>query len=247
MKQANLTHLLGAALRKRYTLPEWAYFPEVRIPQGNTWRQADGLAVNCYPSRGLELHGFEIKASGPDLLAEIRNPAKADALGRHADRWWIVTSAELCAAHKDRIPPVWGVLTLNGKGSLKVAKRGDRLRPEPMSRELVAALLRRSLGAGKEALEAEYARGWREAYEHWESRQKGPTWQEHESVKTNLANLEDRVNEFQKASGIMIGDHWKCQRVGDALSRMLKREDARVAAKAGIQRMIDQLEKALHA
>ena len=49
-----------AALRLRCRPPEWALFFEVADSTGlaGHGRYLDAVAMNLYPSRGLELHGF---------------------------------------------------------------------------------------------------------------------------------------------------------------------------------------------
>jgi hypothetical protein len=89
MTAKELTKLLS----ERYKGPEYAFLPQVRnqTGYGNTRdgiRTADGLALSLYPSRGIHLHGFEIKVSRSDWLTEKAFPAKADAIGKYCHFWW---------------------------------------------------------------------------------------------------------------------------------------------------------------
>src|SRR5438876_1169784 len=80
---------------------------------------ADALAMSLWPSRGLELHGFEIKASRADWRTELRNPETADEIATRCDRWWIVAgSADIVT--DGELPPTWGLLV--PLGSALVAK-----------------------------------------------------------------------------------------------------------------------------
>lgn len=80
-----------AALRERYTQPEWSLFFEVgNGTGGNCRRHADALAMNMYPSRGLSIIGFEIKVSRGDLSRELKNPDKAEAIKIYQDEYNIL-------------------------------------------------------------------------------------------------------------------------------------------------------------
>jgi hypothetical protein len=74
-----------AALMNRYCAPEWATFFEVaNSTGGGAVRSADAVAMSLYPSRGLRLHGFEIKVSRSDWLHELKQPDKSVAVQRFA-------------------------------------------------------------------------------------------------------------------------------------------------------------------
>jgi hypothetical protein len=129
------------AMRARYAPPEWALFDEVRDSTGGATRSADALAMNLFPSRGLRLHGFEIKVSRSDWLHELKQPHKSEAIQRFCDHWWIVTPADIV---KDgELPPTWGHLILKGNG-LNCAAKAPDLGREPWTPAFLAALLRRA-------------------------------------------------------------------------------------------------------
>src|SRR4051812_18306594 len=72
---------LVAALERRVPRPEYVLLEQVRGATGITEgadRSADAIAMSVWPSRGLELHGFEVKVSRGDWLRELREPAKAE-------------------------------------------------------------------------------------------------------------------------------------------------------------------------
>lgn len=74
-------------------------------------RTADALAIDTWISKGMELHGFEMKCSRSDWLTELRQPEKSEAFRRVCDRWWLVTSDP--AIVKDgELPGGWGHMTL---------------------------------------------------------------------------------------------------------------------------------------
>jgi len=81
------------ALAKRFPAPAWALISQVRNSTGYSGdRTCDAIAVSRWPSRGLELHGFEIKCSRGDWLGELRRPDKADKMFKYFDRWEAVCS-----------------------------------------------------------------------------------------------------------------------------------------------------------
>src|SRR3546814_15144887 len=72
------TAQINAALRARFCAPEWALLFNVGNATGATQRRwADAVAMNLYPSRGLELPGFDVKASRSDWLLEPKQPDKS--------------------------------------------------------------------------------------------------------------------------------------------------------------------------
>lgn len=136
-----MTPDVHAALTKRFPSPEWILLHEVRDDAG--WRgsrSADAVAMNTWPSRGLQTHGVEIKQSRTDWLRELKDPAKSAPVQRFCDFWWLAVSDEKIAKLEE-IPLTWGFLVLRGK-SLVAVKPAPELKPEPPDRGFVAMLLR---------------------------------------------------------------------------------------------------------
>lgn len=85
-------HVLSL-LRERYPKDSHALITEVGNATGYaTNRHADAIAMSLWPSRGLEIMGFEVKVSRSDWVSELKNPAKADAIALYCDTWWLVVS-----------------------------------------------------------------------------------------------------------------------------------------------------------
>jgi hypothetical protein len=142
MSLRNESPAIYAALRARYCAPEFALFFEVANGTGaNIRRYADAVAMNLFPSRGLTVNGFEVKASAHDWRRELKNPHKAEeGIFKFCDHWWVVASAGIVA--KADLPSTWGLLELTDKGMRQVVA-APRLKPQALSRNFIAALLRR--------------------------------------------------------------------------------------------------------
>lgn len=132
-----------AAVCKRFAPPAWAVFAGVANGTGsraNRW--ADAIAMSVWPSRGLEVHGFEIKVSRNDVLRELKDPAKAEAIASYCDRWWLVVGSSKLI-REGELPPTWGLLVPHA-GGLKAVKEAPKLKPKALDRSFVAAILRRA-------------------------------------------------------------------------------------------------------
>lgn len=130
-----------AELLKRFCQPEWALFFEVRDATGfkGEGRSADAVAMNCYPSRGMEIWGFEVKTDRGDWLREMRNPQKSVAVQQYCDRWFLATTEDI--VKPGELPPTWGHFIVNGKGIRQVAE-APKLEAVPITRTFLASLLR---------------------------------------------------------------------------------------------------------
>jgi len=189
-------------IAQRFRAPEWAVLPGVASATGTgVTRRCDALAMNLWPSRGLELHGFEIKVSRGDFLRELKAPEKAETIARYCDRWWLVVS-DADIVLDGELPPTWGLLVRRGS-SLRLKRDAGQLTPIPISRHFLAALLRVAATTmpGPAKLEAE-TKAAREA--GFEEGQKSSDWHRRhvdEELKTAKTKLE------QLTTTLGISDH----------------------------------------
>lgn len=109
---------------------------------GRAQRWIDMAVVETWPSRGYLVHGIEIKISRGDWLRELKNPAKAEALHRHCDLWWIATANKGTILSTDELPPGWGWIEVKPERTVVVVKAQRQERPQHLTREFTAALLR---------------------------------------------------------------------------------------------------------
>lgn len=207
-----------AALAKRHPAPAWAFLEQVR--NGTGWarsaRTADALAMSCWPSRGLELHGFEVKVNRGDWIRELREPAKAEEILSYCDRWWIVTPAK-GVLQEGELPPTWGHVVVDGRGAT-VKTPAPAWRAQPLDRIFLAAILRRvhechvPLGQLGDKLKAERARGKQEATDRIQSEAGA------------LERLREKVAAFEKASGVSIDRGWQpAEQIGAAVRQVLSK------------------------
>lgn len=146
-----------AALARRYGQrsgngPAWAFIPHVR--NGAGWggengvgglRTCDALALSLYRSKNFELVGHEVKCSRSDWLRELADPAKADAMRRYCDRWWLVAAEGV--ARKEEIPRAWGLLVVKN-GIARQHKSAPQLEADPLPRGLIVAMTRAAIRRG---------------------------------------------------------------------------------------------------
>lgn len=203
------------ALRRRYAPPEWAYLTEVgnRTGQGAS-RHIDGLALNLWPSRGLELHGFEIKTARRDWLRELATPEKADSIAVYCDRWWIVAPESL-RIMPDEMPPTWGLLRLTEVGRWQVDVAAPKLDAKPLDRGFVAAVLRRVCAESPSAAALKLARseGYRAGLTDYANQV--------EMLEQRVAELEERERQFERITGVPFASWQLLERLAPAVRRAL--------------------------
>lgn len=140
--EAKLTSFdLEQMIRKRHSGDAWVVLGEVSNSTGFARsRSADVVALGTWPSRGLDLHGFEIKVSRSDLLSELAKPEKADGVGKYCSYWWLVVS-DAKIVDGVAIPGTWGVLAPRNR-ILREIKRPEKLEARPWTPAFAASLIR---------------------------------------------------------------------------------------------------------
>jgi hypothetical protein len=149
-KEADLLAMLDARYGRTYANgPNEALrhvgAPHVRLDPGFSQRGqriADYIAIDTWASSGYALHGHEVKVTRSDLLAELRQPEKAEAFARYCDYWWLVIPTKELLRPTDAIPETWGVMVVVAGSKLRVLRSARRCIPEPMPPSLVASFAR---------------------------------------------------------------------------------------------------------
>lgn len=199
------THDLYAALRKRFEPEAFALMFEVANATGARHsRWADAVTVGLWPSRGLSIGGYELKASRTDWLKELKEPAKADAIGSYCHHWWLVVT-DPKIVRDGELPITWGMLALTAKETLRVVKPAPLLKPQAISHEFLAALMRSACKPHVAATQKELQQA------SWKGRQEAMEQSKREVDRAKMAHEEllRRIAEFEAASGIAIGDKWR--------------------------------------
>lgn len=210
---------IWTALRERFPSPEYAYLEEVRNSTGfaRTVRTADALVMGLWPSRGLELHGIEVKVSRSDWLREKKTPEKAEEIARYCDRWWLaVRDPEIIK--EGELPPTWGLLAPKGK-KLVAKVEAPKLTPVPLDRVFLAAILRQAAESNVPRAEFDKA-----VFERVESANKQHQEAEERVTKRlqeEIAQLQQSIRAFETASGVTISRWTGSQRIGEAVRLVL--------------------------
>lgn len=136
----NAEDVLTGLRKGFYGDKEWAFLPQVANATGGGYgRTADAVALNCWPSRGMELHGIEVKCYGGDFKREMAKPEKAEAIAQYCDRWYIAIPAEGIVKPAE-LPPTWGLYVVDEKPRMLVM--ATKLEPKPLTRAFIAAVMR---------------------------------------------------------------------------------------------------------
>ena len=211
-------------LRARYPKEAYALMFEVRNATGfEGSRSADALVMGLYPSRGLELEGFEFKAARADWLSELNNPAKAEEISQYCDRWWIVATKPGIVKKAD-LPPTGGLLS-PGKKGLRIQVRAPQLETrKSLNRGFTASIFRevQRQTSNEQWIEKEVDRqvDMRLSQSNLESRlARERTRVEKEQDARVL--LEQKIRAFESASGCQMHP-WQGEEVFQGIGEIVK-------------------------
>lgn len=200
------------ALRSRFCAPEWAIFFEVADGTGASQRRwADALAMNMYPSRGLEIHGFEIKVSRSDWLRELRCPEKSSNVQQFCDRWWIVAPKDIIKPGE--LPPTWGHYDVTPAGAIRQMIAAPKLKAEPVTRPFIAAMLRRAGGIDEEMVNAAIQRERQKLEETYQNR----VQREVDARCRKASAAIEKLAEFEHETGLSLEGYEAVKGIADAV------------------------------
>lgn len=239
-------------LRAKYQGDGWIFAEEVANDTGANarWR-ADGIAMGIWPSRGYEIHGFEIKVSRSDWLKELNSPGKSDEIISHTDYWWVVAPADIVKPAE--LIGGWGLLIASEKG-LRVGTRPTK-RETILKRGFVAAMLRRCFESEEKKIKSRLREatdaGWRKG------REEGLRHNHGAQDAMELSELRQVARAFEQASGLKyttktageiaesVARYMRAEAFWESYEfsrlRGLKTEAVQVAERIGA--MIDQITK----
>lgn len=232
-----------ATLRERYPSNAFAFLEQVGNATGqNQRRWADAIVMSLWPSRGLEIIGIEVKVSRSDWLSELRNPAKAEEIARHCDRFYLAIGDE-GIVKLGELPPAWGLMVPSTRG-IRVAKEAVSQFEGRSSipRAFVAAILRQAQEQITDA--AKIARLREVAFQEGRTAGLQAANASHESGVKYEREEKERllkvIREFEAASGVVISRRFdSVEKIGGAVRTVLD-GDARIA---GFRQQVEMIKK----
>lgn len=184
-------------LYNKFPLTQYAVLREVRDAAGfHATRTIDGIAMNLWPSRGLSIHGFELKSGRGDWLKELKSPHKQEDIYQYCDYFWLIAENDQ-VAHDSEIPKTWGYLVAKN-GRLYTKKEAPPLKAKPLSRTFVASMLKRATNSMvhkndiDKLLQAEFEKGREDAK------------YDRDRKIIELESLERTVKEFEELTGLTL-------------------------------------------
>jgi hypothetical protein len=208
-------------LAVKFCAPAWAFFRQVGNSTGsNCRRHIDAVAMCIWPSRGYEIHGFEVKCSRSDLVRELAQPEKADDVAGHCDFFWLVLNDKRIVNESVILPDGWGVMAPRGKG-LTVVKKASRIEAPTITRGFVAALLRRAWESTSPESRLEAAK--KKSFEEGRTAGFQASNAMIEDAQTKHRALAKEVSDFESAAGITLcSREWRSGPGGAAVGTLLR-------------------------
>jgi hypothetical protein len=216
-------------VRKRHDGEGWIVFSELsNRASGRGDRYADAFALGVWASTKYEAHLYEFKTSREDLKKELRDPTKAEGIGKYAAYWWLVLANE--SVMRDLvIPEAWGILVPTVRGGSKiltVVRKAPKLKPVPFSPQFAIACVRNINKRFKS--EADYALLQDRLSDVLAKRDMAPLPDvaqkdaEIAELKRKLQRIESTIERFQVESGVDLSQLATNGWGGDTLGREFK-------------------------
>lgn len=194
------------AILKTYAATEWAVMWEVSNATGavrGKQRYADAVMMSLWPSRGLELHGVEIKISRSDWKREAADPSKAETIAAYCDRWWVFVAPGVIHDTAE-IPPNWGVREWDGKRWKTIQEATRNADVIACDRRFLAALLRRGDEAERRRIDDEVRKSVDAARVEIDRRVKDAV-DRHKSMNSGAGEW---IEKFEAETGLDIRSKW---------------------------------------
>lgn len=188
-------------LLKKYPDGQYALMAEVSDAAGySRSRSADFIVVSLWPSRGLGIHGIELKSYRGDWLNEKKNPKKAENIFQYCDYFSLLTT-DINIAKLDEIPDTWGWMNIEN-GRIKTIKEAPKQSPVALSRHFLAAMLKRSCDRSAWVLKESIIDEIQNARDVGRSNAESAI----RELKSSYESLQKNVIEFEAESGIRINE-----------------------------------------
>lgn len=199
---------------------KWAFLTKVADGTGfgvTGW--CDALAMSLWPSKGLNLYGYEVKVSRSDWQREMQRPEKAETFASRCHYFFV--AAPKGVVRLEELPALWGLIEPAGSG-MRVRRAPTFRQPIELDYEFLAAILRYAVQQSphEEFLKEERKKAREEGRE---AERQNQQWQK-ETVERERDNLKKSIETFQAASGVDI-DRYYGEQIGEAVRAVL---DARI-------------------
>lgn len=199
-------------VRARFPEKEYALMEEVSNAAGfSRSRSADFMAVNLWPSRGLAIHGIELKSYRGDWLNELKNPAKQESHFKFCDHFWLLTSDE-SVAKIEEIPTNWGWMCIKGQ-RIVTQKEAPKLSPVEITRSFLCAMLKRAADKTSfvhvDSIEERIATEKEKSLLYKQ--------QEVDRLSKDNAALNGIIQAFERSSGVSMNRWENPQKIGEAV------------------------------
>lgn len=223
-------------IRSSYSSGYQTFFEVGNDTGSRVRRHADAVAIGIWPSTGHLVHGFEVKVSRGDFLAEMKDGLKSQEIFRFCNRWSLATPPGLVKV--DELPPTWGLVTFDGR-TLRTVKQAPRLTPEPLTPGFVAALVRRAGEMDAGVIGAAVAKAKSEIEKNYQAR----------AAHALASHRDDSIRAGQEAAKIVagfkeaLGEDWLSVHSVSEIAPLLKamRKTGIVGNYRGVESLADEL------
>lgn len=180
-------------------------------------RSLDAVVFDTWPSKGLTLHGLEIKVTAADMRRELLDTTKAGAFTEYVD--WFSIVAPKGVVDIGLLPKKWGVYELTEAGGLRARRKPLMLhdgRRDQLDRSFLAAFCRALVDRSRstETMRQEYERGRKDGQDYHAFSLK--------STQDQLQDLAGQVAAFKQASGIDINRYVDGAELGRVVAAVRK-------------------------
>jgi hypothetical protein len=205
----------------------WVFLRQV--PNGTSSAKtniADAIAIGCWKSQGLDVHGYEIKVSRADWQREIQDHKKAEAFSPCCHYWWIAAPAGVVKV--EEMPANWGFIEVgknaDGKYTAKVRKAVTRNDSPNLTYAFFAAALRKAKHDNKSEAEIQKLinETHRKAFESGRETERKVNEPLEKYHNREFEQLKKDVADFERMAGVTIRGWRAPQNAAEAIAHYLK-------------------------
>jgi hypothetical protein len=202
---------------QKYSIPHkhMVAFEVANGTGGAADRRADAVAMEYWPSNGLEITGYEIKVSRSDWLNELKQPEKAYAISQYCDRWYVIAPKGVI---KDaELPEGWGFIQASEK-MLRTVVKSAKNKDAKIDKLFMASLMRKTLEKYQDtSLVDQIAKKYQdEANKEVERRVKYQVKRD----KERYEKIKEALDGFEKKSGIRVNEY-NYEKIGEVVKYLM--------------------------